>query len=238
MISGPDNCIAVIPARGGSKRLPRKNILPFRGKPLIAWTIEAALKTGLFKHVLVSTDDPEIAAISKETGAEVPFLRDACADDTSPVSLATIRAVEQASLYWNERFDHVVQLFACCPLRDAAEILRAWNVYKESGSDFLVSAFKVAAFNAWALCTLDEEFRPTRLFPHAYTSRTQDLPPVYIPSGAIWIARTLPLKQEGTFYGAGHRYFPMRWRDAIDIDDAEDFHIAAALADMAPTDLC
>ena len=87
--------IAVIPARGGSKRIPRKNIIGFFGKPLIAWTIDAARESGLFDRVLVSTDDAEIAAIARDWGAEVPFLRDRHADDVAPVARATLRALEQ-----------------------------------------------------------------------------------------------------------------------------------------------
>ena len=100
--------IAVIPARGGSKRIPKKNIIDFMGKPMIAWTIEAALKSKLFDRVIVSTDDYEFASISKEYGCDVPFLRDSSADDLTPVSIATIRAVEQAENYYNEEYDIVI----------------------------------------------------------------------------------------------------------------------------------
>lgn len=90
--------IAVIPARGGSKRIPKKNIVNLNGKPMIAWTIEAALKSKYIDEVLVSTDDEEIAEIGKDYGAKVPFLRNANADDHSPISLATVRALKQ----WEE----------------------------------------------------------------------------------------------------------------------------------------
>ena len=92
--------IAIIPARGGSERIKKKNILDFFGKPLIAWTIEAAIKSELFQKVLVSTEDEEIAEISLELGAEVPFLRKDYADDFSEVSKATISSLNQAEEYW------------------------------------------------------------------------------------------------------------------------------------------
>ena len=88
--------IAIIPARGGSKRIPLKNIIPFQGRPMISWSISAALDTGLFDRVLVSTEDEEIAAIGRSAGAEVPFLRRGHFDDHTPVSLATLTALEQA----------------------------------------------------------------------------------------------------------------------------------------------
>jgi len=90
--------IAVIPARGGSKRIPKKNIIGLGGKPMLAWTIEAALKSKYINEVLVSTDDEEIAEVGRKHGAKVPFLRDKNADDHSPISLATIRALNQ----WEE----------------------------------------------------------------------------------------------------------------------------------------
>ena len=102
--------IAVIPARGGSKRIPKKNIIDFMGKPMIAWTIEAAIESKLFDRVIVSTDDEEFALIAKQYGCDVPFLRDSNSDDITPVSLATIRAVEQAEIYFNEEYDIVIQI--------------------------------------------------------------------------------------------------------------------------------
>ena len=83
--------LAIIPARGGSKRLPGKNVIDFMGKPMIAWSIDAASASGLFDHILVSTDSEQIATIARDCGAEVPFLRTAHSDDHSPVSVATCR---------------------------------------------------------------------------------------------------------------------------------------------------
>src|SRR4051812_19986287 len=96
--------IALIPARGGSKRIPHKNIAPFQGKPLIAWTIEAAQQTGLFDRIFVSTDDPKIASVAQEYGVEVPFLRTEAKDDITPVSKATIHALKQIEGHYQETF--------------------------------------------------------------------------------------------------------------------------------------
>ncbi|MDZ7846861.1 MAG: hypothetical protein U5L96_08860 [Owenweeksia sp.] len=107
--------VAVIPARGGSQRIPHKNITDFEGKPLIAWTVRAAQRSGLCDKIVVSTDSEEIARVSREWGAEVPFLRDAYADHHSPVSEATLRTLTQLEEA-GETYDEVVQLFAVCPL--------------------------------------------------------------------------------------------------------------------------
>lgn len=104
------NNIAIIPARGGSKRILKKNIIDFNGKPMIAWTIEAALKSQLFSKVLVSTDCEETADIARAFGAEVPFLRRGYSDDITPVSEATLDALLQAEKFWNLDFDTVTQL--------------------------------------------------------------------------------------------------------------------------------
>ena len=111
------NVIAVIPARGGSKRIPRKNLVEFAGKPLIAWTVEAAQGVDLFDRILVSTDDPEVAAVVGDMGLETPFLRQAHADDHAPVSLATISALAQVREVLGEEYRIVVQLMPNCPLR-------------------------------------------------------------------------------------------------------------------------
>lgn len=119
------NRLAVIPARGGSKRIPRKNLVDFYGKPLVAWSIEAALSSGLFERVFVSTDDPEIAAVAAHHGGEVPFLRDRHCDDDSTVSDVTIHTLLQLETKLQETYASVVTLQATCPLRDASDIRNA-----------------------------------------------------------------------------------------------------------------
>ena len=110
--------IAIIPARSGSKRIPKKNIIDFMGKPMIAWTIEAARESKIFYDVLVSTDSEEIANLSRRFGASAPFLRDAKdADDITPVSEATINALINMENKSNVKYDMVVQLMPNCPCR-------------------------------------------------------------------------------------------------------------------------
>ncbi len=220
--------IAIILARGGSKRLPRKNSLDFPGKPLPARTIEAALQSAQYEHVIVSTDDPEIAEIARSFGAEVPFLRDSAADDIAPSSEATLAALRQAEQHWGEQFDAVSQLMANCPLRDAEDITAAVQNFIHRGAESQICSFRFGWMNPWWAAKLDEQGRPAYLFPEARGVRSQDLPPLYCPSGAIWVARGLALKSAKTFYMPNHIFHSLSWMSAMDIDDAEDLEMAKA----------
>jgi len=221
--------IAIIPARGGSKRIPHKNIIDFFGLPMIARTIEAAKESGCFDRVLVSTDDPDIAEVSQFYGAEVPFLRMDKADDLSPVSEATLSALAQAEVHWNESYEIVVQLMANCPLRGADDVLRAVSAFHGRSASFQISSFKFGWMNPWWSVRLDESGVPRRLFPEVLSRRSQDLEALYCPTGAIWIANCNALKQAGTFYGEGHVFENMPWTSAVDIDDYEDLAMAKAI---------
>lgn len=228
--------IAIIPARGGSKRIPRKNIINFEGKPMIAWTILAALESDCFDQVLVSTDCSEIAEVSISAGATVPFLRQEYTDDQAPSSMATISALRQAESHWKGKFDEIVQLMPNCPLRLAGHIRAAVDHFALQNINFQISCFRFGWMNPWWAVRLDRDQVPTRLFPDAMSKRSQDLEHLYCPTGAIWIAGRDPLLEAGTFYGPDHRYFPMDWMGAMDIDDMDDYRMAQALARMCRED--
>ena len=225
--------IAIIPARGGSKRIPRKNVTPFRGRPMIGWTIEAALESAAFDIVLVSTDDAEIAETARAEGAEVPFLREAHADDQSPVSEAIITALGQAERHYATSFSSVAQLMPNCPLRGADEIRAAWAHFEDGAHRFQISAFEFGWMNPWWAARIGADGQPDWLFPGARSSRSQDLDRLYCPTGAIWIAEAPALVAARSFYGPGHVLCPMPWQAAIDIDDWHDLHMAEALAEIA-----
>jgi CMP-N-acetylneuraminic acid synthetase len=221
--------IAVIPARGGSKRIPRKNAVDFCGKPMIAWTIEAARSSALFDRILVSTDSPEIAGIAEEHGGEAPFLRDRMADDSAPVAHATLVALEQAQSHWNEQYDVVVQLMPNCPLRDSNDIVATFDRFRQSSAPFLVTCFAYGWMNPWWAHRVDEHGQATPLFKEALSRRSQDLETLYCPSGAIWIADVAALKASRTFYAPGHIFHPIGWMSAVDIDDTDDLDMARAV---------
>jgi N-acylneuraminate cytidylyltransferase len=224
--------IAVIPARKNSKRIPGKNIIDFKGRPMIAWTITAALESGMFDKVLVSTDSQEIAEISITHGASVPFLRKNNADEFSPSSQATLGALMQAEKYWNTRFDTVVQLMPNCPLRTGADIHKSMNVFMEKALDFQISVFKYGWINPWWALRLDDSGLPQNLFKNAFEKRSQDLENLYCPTGAVWIANRDSLVEAGSFYGPDYRVCELSWLSAVDIDDYNDLEMAAACFDI------
>jgi CMP-N-acetylneuraminic acid synthetase len=220
--------IAIIPARGGSRRIPRKNISDFAGKPMLAWTIDAATQSGLFERILVSTDDAEIAEVAKRFGAAAPFMRHRAADDEATATEATLAALEQAEAYWSERYKTVVQLMPNCPLRGAADIVKAVTQFHGSGEKSLISCFPYGWMNPWWAHRLDAQGHPQPLFPDAITRRSQDLEKLFCPSGAVWIADVDALRKTRSFYGEGCVFYPMSWSTAMDIDDPEDLMMAKA----------
>lgn len=226
------NTICVIPARGGSKRIPNKNIIDFFGKPLVAWTIEAALKSGIFDRVILSTDSLEIAKVGETFGVEVPFLRAGFSDDYSSSSLATISAIKQASEYFNESYEVVAQLMPNCPIRNEFDISNHYNYFFNKQSDFQISYFEFGWMNPWWAIKKDSDKKHTWLFPDIMNQRSQDLPQLFCPTGAIWIAKVEKLFEEQTFYGSGHSYCNLSWQSAVDIDTYEDLNFAKAIFQM------
>lgn len=224
------NRVAIIPARGGSKRIPKKNIIDFIGKPMISYTIEAAIKSDCFDDVIVSTDDAEIADVSIKYGAEVPFLRDNYADDHSTISQATVHTLQKIKSELHKTYDCVVQLMANCPIRDSGDIIEACNYFDNNPHNYQISAFKFGWMNPWWAHKLKDNHTATPIFDDATRNkRSQDQPDLYCPTGAIWIANTNRLEISESFYGALYRFYPMDWKSAMDIDDYEDLEFAKFL---------
>jgi len=190
--------------------------------------VEAALTSGKYQWVLVSTDDVEIARVGSEFGAKVPFLRSSAADDVASSSQATLVALRQAEQYWGEEYDSVSQLMANCPMRSSEDIRDAVRNFEEQRAESQLSCFRFGWMNPWWAMKLDEGGHTVPLFQEALTARSQDLPPLYCPSGALWIARTRTLKECGTFYTPQRILYKMHWVSAMDIDDAEDLEMAKA----------
>jgi len=221
-----EKSIAIILARGGSKRLPNKNILKINNKPLVAWSIEAAINSRQFTKVLVSTDSKKILNISKKYNAEVPFLRSKAADDYSTSSLATYYALCQAEKFWGEKYDLVVQLMANCPLRTAEDIKNSIKAFKKSKTPSQISCFRYGWMNPWWAVKLNKKGIPSKIFPKLTEKRSQDYQKLYCPSGALWIARRDNFINKKNFYMKGHRYQEINWISALDIDDKDDFKMA------------
>ena len=222
------NILAVIPARAGSKRIPRKNITVLAGKPMIAWTIEAALSSGIFKDVLVSTDSEEIAALGRQLGAAAPFLRNAeDAGDYASIHISTLKALIRMEEYRRKNYDVVVQLMPNCPCRTKEDILNSWSHFTSSKNDFQISISKFGWMNPWWALKLEKyTITPKPLFPIEFKKRSQDLEELYCPTGAIWIAAANLFKRDRTFYGRGYKAFALNWQSAVDIDNPDDFQLA------------
>lgn len=222
--------LAVVPARGGSKRLPRKNVLPLGGKPLIAWTIDMALESGCFMDVLVSTDDEEIADAARAAGAIVPWLR--------PSELATDTAssadVIAHALAWYERenghVDAVLLLQPTSPFRSAESIRGAVQTYVEQTGPVcypVVSVSPATTHPAWTFAWADGELQPS-LGWESLGLRSQDLQPAYALNGAIYvipaedIRRGLPIVRPGVL-----PYVMTDSRESLDIDTVDDWALAS-----------
>lgn len=215
--------VAIIPARGGSKRIPKKNIFDFQGRPMIAWTIEAAQKSEIFTDIIVSTDDVEIADAAKKYGASVPFLRTKNTDDYSTVSDVIVNVLNELE----EEYDNVVMLMANCPLRSSKDIKDSIEFFMNNDHNFQLSSFKFGWMNPWLAHTIDEKSIGTPLLSNTDSSiRSQDQKDLYCITGAIWIANTKEIRKSGTFYGKGYALKSINWKNAIDIDDYEDLEMA------------
>lgn len=170
--------LAVIPARGGSKRIPRKNVRPFCGKPMIAWSIAAARDSGCFDRIVVSTDDEEIARVATEAGAEVPFLRpSALADDHAPTIPVVAHAIEELRAAGDSP-QAVCCIYATAPFVRAADLRLGLGILQSQDCRF---AFSVTSFPA----PIQRAFRVTRerrvemFHPELFSVRSQDLEPAY-----------------------------------------------------------
>jgi len=228
-----DRTIAIIPARGGSKRVPGKNIRPLAGKPLIAYTIEAALESALFHRVVVSTDSEEIAGVSRKSGAEVPFLRTPeISDDVTPISAATADALERLDPDGTE-YQFVAQLMANCPLRNAEDLVASYRQFAETGAETQLSVVRYGWQNPWWAMKRDaSSFALDPLFPREMSARSQDLPELFCPTGAIWWGKTSVIREKRTFHIPERTGWEIDWQHGVDIDTAEDMEFAEALLSL------
>lgn len=229
--------IAVIPARGGSKRIPGKNIRPLVGKPLIAYTISAALESGLFERVIVSTDSPKIAEIARDYKAEVPFLRgEQLADDFTPVSAVTVDALLRLDPA-GDRFDAVAQLMPNCPLRTAGDIHNSYSQFEKTSAESQISVVRYGWQNPWWAMRRNELHELKPIFQEQMTARSQDLAELFCPTGAIWWARTEILRRVKTFYLENTTGWEIPWQRGIDIDNIADWEMAEVLSRLPPSRL-
>ena len=219
--------IAIIPARGGSKRIPRKNIRPFCGRPMIVWPIEAAAASGLFDRILVSTDDAEIAEVARQAGAETPFVRPAeLADDHASTTDVVVHAMA-----WATEAGWPIE--AVCCINATAAFVAVDDLVEARG---LLSAECDFAFAAVQYGHPPQrgfvraaDGSPLLVQPEHRATRTQDLPPVYHDSGQFYWGTLEAWMERRPFFGPRTRFVELPpWR-AQDIDRIEDWTMAEQL---------
>lgn len=221
------SCLAVIPARGGSKRVPRKNVLPLAGKPLIAWTIEAALAAQCVDRVIVSTDSPEIAETSRQFGALVPFMRpdELCRDETPGIE-PIIHAACWLEEHEGFRPDWTMLLQPTSPFRTAQDIDAAVRFAEERNADSAVSVCVTHHHPCW-MKSIDAAGRLSDFLPTSdHYKRQQDLPPIYVLNGALYLVRRDVLLKRRTFYSDDTVGYVMPEERSLDIDTPWDMHVA------------
>ena len=219
--------VGIIPARGGSKGLPGKHLRSLGGRPLIAWTFDAARASRTLSRVVLSTDAPEVAALARESGVDVPFMRpDALASDDAPMLDVLVHAVEALTAA-GDHPDVVVLLQPTSPLRTAAHIDAAVTLLETSGADAVVSVVEVPhRFNPVSVLRLDGD-RVAPWSPGPAVTRRQDKPRVFARNGpAVLAVRTRVLVEERSLYGRDTRAFPMTDAESVDIDTAWDLAVA------------
>ena len=215
--------LAIIPARSGSKGLPGKNIKLLGGKPMIAWTIEAAIQSEKFSRVIVSTDSAEIAQVAQEWGAEVPFLRpNFLSTDDSPV----IDTIDYTLELLDGKFDSVCLLQPTSPLRTSNHLIEAVGLFEKDDVHSLVSVTKVDKSPQWCFWRNEEAYLTPILNDGFSLSRRQELQDAFVLNGAIYIAETEELLREKKFLFDDTVSYLMSKESSIDIDDLIDFKLA------------
>lgn len=217
--------IAIIPARGGSKRIPRKNIKPFLGKPIIYYSIAAALKCGFFDEVMVSTDDIEIAQIAVELGANVPFLRsNNNSDDFATTSDVLIEVLECYRDKYNQSFQNVCCIYPTAPLLRVSHLEEGYELLQEHNLD---SVFPVVPFSYPVFRGLKLDGMYVKMeWPEFYHFRSQDLETIYHDAGQWYWLKTESLINQKKLFMNKSSIIKLTDLEVQDIDTEVDFKLA------------
>lgn len=221
--------LAIIPARGGSKVLPKKNIKLLNKKPMIAYTIEAALQSNCFTHIIVSTDDIETAHISKQYGADIPFIRPPHLATDSTNSIDVILHALDFFETQNHFFDLVTLLQPTSPLRNATDIINASHLLIEKNASAVISVCETATPLAW-INTLPADHSLKNFLPSGIAhQRRQEFATHYQLNGAIYMAKTELLKIQKSFFSDISYAYIMPHERSVDIDNIYDFYFCETL---------
>lgn len=223
-VIGDRRVLAIVPARGGSQRLIAKNARPLAGRPMVAWTLEAASRSDLIDHLVVSTDDPAVAATAAEMGWPPPFVRP---DHLSGAAASVIDAIEHALEQVGGRWDYVVLLQPTSPLRTPADIDRAIRLCDETGAPAVIGVSplpKPVAFYG----RVDAEGR--------YAPGGVDLERTVVVNGAVYVGRPEVLMRDRTFQSEGALAYQMPFERSWDVDTPAEFAVCEALFPFQATD--
>ena len=220
--------LAIIPARGGSKRLPRKNILDLCGKPLISWSIEAALKSKYISKVVVSSDDEEILNISSNFGADIIKRPYELANDTATTFDAIKHTIDNS-----ENYDYIVLLQPTSPLRNEKHIDEAIELLEEKQADEIVSVCEMEHSPLWSNILPEDGNMRGFLREEILNKRSQDLEKYYRLNGAIYICKTDKLLENKSFFLKDNIFaYIMDRKSSIDIDEEIDFLFAERVIEL------
>lgn len=219
-----EKSICIIPARGGSKRLKRKNILQFSGRPIIAWTIEAAQKSGLFERIVVSTEDSEIAEVASKFGAEIAQRSDALATDEARVLDVCLDLLEQEKRA-GRQYDIMCTLYATAPLRNEDDIRATYNLVQSGDADFALAVTDYPLPPHQALIT-NEHGMTVPMWPDLVNMKSNDVPEMYVDNGSTYVVRVADFIREKSYYGPRLKGYAMPRERSVDIDTQDDFDLA------------
>lgn len=216
--------IAIITARGGSKRIPRKNIKAFNGKPIIAYSIEAAIGSGIFDEVMVSTDDEEIAAVAKQSGAKVPFMRSNKTSDDYATTADVLKEVLQTYHQAGEEFEYACCIYPTAPFVTAEKLSAAFHQLTTTGADAVLPITRFS-FPIWRSFKM-EDGRVSYNWPEFAPKRSQDLPPAFHDCGQFYFFKTSVFLQTGKLVSENTIGLEVPETEVQDIDNEEDWKIA------------
>ena len=216
--------LAIIPARGGSKRIPRKNIRDFCGRPMISYAINTAIRSGLFEHIVVSTDDDEIALLAQQLGVETPFIRPAeLAGDFTATVPVIAHGIENCHRFgWT--FDQICCIYPCVPFIQSKDLVDALAQLKSSDVDYCFPVTEYPSQIQRAL-KISSEGKLQSFYPKFELTRTQDLELAYYDAGQFYWGNTNAWLTNPNIHSSGVGHVIPNWR-VVDIDTPDDWHRA------------
>ncbi len=219
-----NNSLAIIPARGGSKRIPRKNIRPFCGKPIIGYSIEAALKSGLYSEVMVSTDDDEIAEIARSFGAEVPFMRSDEASNDFAGTAEVLAEVLQQYINKGRRFDFATCIYPTSPFVTVNALSESFELLEKNKYDVVFPVIRYSYPIQRSLRFVHNKIE--MLWPENYPKRSQDLEPVFHDAGQFYSFSVEYMLAKQRLFSNNSGAIIISELEAQDIDNLEDWKLA------------